>query len=48
MSVQVFYKNKAKLSDLGVVALFANEKFEIKKIVGRIFLNILGKLSIVK
>ncbi len=32
MSVQVFYKNKAKLSDLGVVALFANEKFEIKNI----------------
>ena len=32
MSVQVFYKNKPKLSDLSVVALFGNEKFEIKNL----------------
>ena len=32
MSVQVFYKNKAKSSGLGVIALFGNEKFEIKNL----------------
>ena len=30
MSVQVVYKNKAKSSNLGVIALFADEKFRIK------------------
>ena len=32
MSVQVFYKNKAKLSGTGVIALFSNEKFQIKNL----------------
>ena len=32
MSVQVFYKNKAKLSSPGVIALFGNEKFQIKNL----------------
>ncbi len=32
MSVQVFYKNKAKLSSPGVTALFGNEKFQIKNL----------------
>ena len=32
MSVQVFYKNKAKLSGPGVIALFGNEKFQIKNL----------------
>ena len=32
MSVQVFYKNKAKLSGTGVIALFGNEKFQIKNL----------------
>ena len=30
MTVQVFYKNKAKSSNLGVIALFVDEKFQIK------------------
>ena len=30
MTIQVVYKNKAKSSNQGVIALFANEKFEIK------------------
>ena len=30
MSVQVVYKNKAKSGNLGVIALFADEKFRIK------------------
>ena len=30
MSVQVVYKNKAKSANLGVIALFADEKFRIK------------------
>ena len=30
MSVQVVYKNKAKSDNLGVIALFADEKFRIK------------------
>ena len=29
MSVQVVYKNKAKSSNSGVIALFADEKFQI-------------------
>ena len=32
MSVQVIYKNKAKLSSPGVIALFGNEKFQIKNL----------------
>ena len=32
MSVQVFYKNKAKSSGLGVIALFGNEKFQIQNL----------------
>ena len=32
MSVQVIYKNKAKLSDLGVIALFGNEKFQVQNL----------------
>ena len=32
MSVQVIYKNKAKLSGLGVIALFGDEKFQIKNL----------------
>ena len=32
MSVQVIYKNKAKLSGLGVIALFGNEKFQVKNL----------------
>ena len=32
MSVQVFYKNKAKSGSPGVIALFGNEKFEIKNL----------------
>ena len=32
MTVQVVYKNKAKSSNLGVIALFANEKFQIKNV----------------
>ncbi len=32
MSVQVFYKNKAKLSSPGVIALFGNDKFQIKNL----------------
>jgi len=32
MSVQVFYKNKVKLSSPGVIALFGNEKFQIKNL----------------
>jgi len=34
MTIQVVYKNKAKSSNLGVIALFANEKFEIKNTSG--------------
>ena len=34
MSVQVVYKNKAKSANLGVIALFADEKFKIKNING--------------
>ena len=30
MTVQVLYKNKAKSSNLGVIALFAEDKFQIK------------------
>ena len=30
MSVQVVYKNKAKTKDLGDIALFSDEKFQIK------------------
>ena len=30
MTVQVLYKNKAKSSNSGVVALFAEDKFQIK------------------
>jgi len=30
MTVQVFYKNKAKSSNLGVIALFVDERFQIK------------------
>ena len=37
MSVQVFYKNKAKLSGPGVIALFGNEKFQIKNLKSHIF-----------
>ena len=32
MTVQVNYTNKDKSSDLGVIALFADEKFQIKNI----------------
>ena len=32
MSVQVIYKNKAKSSDLGVIALFGNEKFQVQNL----------------
>ena len=32
MTVQVNYINKAKSSDLGVITLFADEKFQIKNI----------------
>jgi len=34
MTVQVFYKNKAKSSNLGVIALFVDEKFQIKNVSG--------------
>ena len=34
MTIQVVYKNKAKSSNLGAIALFANEKFEIKNTSG--------------
>ena len=34
MTIQVVYKNKAKSSNQGVIALFANEKFEIKNTSG--------------
>ena len=30
MTVQVLYKNKAKTSNLGVIALFVEDKFQIK------------------
>ena len=30
MTVQVLYKNKAKSSNSGVIALFAEDKFQIK------------------
>ncbi len=30
MTVQVLYKNKAKLSNLGVITMFAEDKFQIK------------------
>ena len=30
MSVQIVYKNKAKSGNSGVIALFADEKFQIK------------------
>ncbi len=30
MTVQVVYKNKAKSSNSGVIALFVDEKFQIK------------------
>ena len=30
MTVQVLYKNKVKSSNLGVIALFAEDKFQIK------------------
>ena len=32
MSVQVFYKNKAKSSGLGVIAIFGDEKFQTKNL----------------
>ena len=32
MSVQVFYKNKGKSNDLGVVAIFGDEKFQTKNL----------------
>jgi len=32
MSVQVIYKNKAKLGNPGVIALFGDEKFQIKNL----------------
>ena len=32
MSVQVFNKNKVKLSGLGVIVLFGNEKFQVKNL----------------
>ena len=32
MSVQVIYKNKAKLSGSGIITLFGNEKFQIKNL----------------
>ena len=32
MSVQVIYKNKAKLSGPGIIALFGDEKFQIKNL----------------
>ena len=32
MSVQVIYKNKAKMSGLGAIALFGNEKFQIQNL----------------
>ena len=32
MSVQVFYKNKAKSSGLGVIAIFGDEKFQPKNL----------------
>ena len=31
MTVQVLYKNKSKSSNLGVIALFSEDKFQIKK-----------------
>ena len=34
MTIQVAYKNKAKSSNPGVIALFANEKFEVKNTSG--------------
>ena len=30
MTVQVIYKNKAKLTNLGVITLFVEDKFQIK------------------
>ena len=30
MTVQVLYKNKSKSSNLGVIALFSEDKFQIK------------------
>ena len=45
MSVQVVYKNKAKSSNLGVIALFTEDKFQIKNMKGKIRLNIFGKFS---
>ena len=32
MTVQVLYKNKAKLTSTGVITLFTEEKFEIKNL----------------
>ena len=32
MSVQVFYKNKAKSSGLGVITIFGDEKFQTKNL----------------
>ena len=34
MSVQVVYKNKAKSGNQGAIAVFANEKFQVKNIIG--------------
>ena len=32
MSVQVVYKNKGKSSNSGIIALFANEVFQVKNL----------------
>ena len=34
MSVQVVYKNKGKSSNSGIIALFANEVFQVKNLLG--------------